>query len=64
MRNASERRPNADLWEKLLELCEQHEVTAQWVKGHSGNKENERCDYLAETAARMTGLPPDPGYSS
>lgn len=64
MKKPWKRRPNAELWKKLLNLCKQHEVTISWVKGHSGDKENERCDYLAETAARMTGLPPDPGYPS
>ena len=62
MSKPSKLRPNADLWEKILELCEQHEVNINWVKGHSGDKENERADYLAGTAARMTGLPADLGY--
>lgn len=38
---------NADLWEKLLILIEQHEVELEWVKGHNGHPENERCDALA-----------------
>ena len=38
---------NADLWEPLLSLCETHEVTFRWVKGHAGHPENERCDKLA-----------------
>ena len=38
---------NVDLWEQLLELLEIHEVTFVWVKGHSGNPYNERCDELA-----------------
>ena len=38
---------NADLWEKLLILIEQHEVELEWVKGHNGHPENERCDTLA-----------------
>lgn len=38
---------NADLWEKLLILIEQHDVTLEWVKGHNGHPENERCDALA-----------------
>ena len=38
---------NADLWEKLLILIEQHNVTLEWVKGHNGHPENERCDALA-----------------
>ncbi|MBE6808083.1 MAG: ribonuclease HI [Clostridia bacterium] len=38
---------NPDLWEKLLELVGFHEVTIDWVKGHAGHPENERCDKLA-----------------
>lgn len=38
---------NPDLWEKLLELIQMHEVTIDWVKGHAGHPENERCDKLA-----------------
>jgi ribonuclease HI len=43
--------PNADLWEKMLDLCDKHKVKFNWVRGHSGNKENERCDQLARQAA-------------
>ncbi len=39
--------PNADLWQQLLPLLENHEVTFNWVKGHAGHPENERCDRLA-----------------
>ena len=38
---------NVDLWEQLLELLEKHKVTFNWVKGHAGHPENERCDKLA-----------------
>ena len=38
---------NPDLWEELLRLCEIHTVTINWVKGHAGHPENERCDKLA-----------------
>ena len=38
---------NPDLWEKLLCLCEIHDVYVVWVKGHAGHSENERCDALA-----------------
>ncbi len=38
---------NPDLWEKLLELLKIHDVTIEWVKGHAGHPENERCDELA-----------------
>ena len=38
---------NVDLWEQLLQLLSQHKVTFNWVKGHAGHVENERCDQLA-----------------
>ncbi|MFA5657846.1 MAG: ribonuclease HI [Oscillospiraceae bacterium] len=38
---------NSDLWERLLLLLEKHEVEFNWVKGHAGHPENERCDRLA-----------------
>lgn len=38
---------NPDLWEKLLNLIEIHDVEIEWVKGHAGHPENERCDRLA-----------------
>lgn len=41
---------NKDLWLRLLPLLEQHEVTFHWVRGHSGDVGNERCDELATQA--------------
>lgn len=38
---------NSDLWEELLNLTELHDVRIEWVKGHAGHPENERCDKLA-----------------
>ncbi len=43
---------NRDLWERLSELTRLHEVTWEWVEGHSGHPENERCDRLAREEAR------------
>jgi len=54
--------PNADLWDRMLQLCDQREVKLRWVKGHDSNVENERCDQLAESAARTPNLPVDIGY--
>ena len=47
MRNKKERALNADLWGRLLGLIERHSVEFDWVKGHSGHPENERCDQMA-----------------
>jgi ribonuclease HI len=44
---------NMDLWKRLLEAEKPHQVDWRWVRGHSGNPENERVDALA-TAARET----------
>jgi len=41
---------NRDLWEKLLEHSQQHTVSWNWVRGHAGHPENERCDQLAREA--------------
>lgn len=38
---------NADLWRRLDELNQQHKVRWCWVKGHSGHRENEIADQLA-----------------
>jgi len=38
---------NPELWERLLQLLDKHEVEFIWIKGHDGHPENERCDALA-----------------
>ena len=38
---------NVDLWQRLLELINKHQVQFEWVRGHSGHPENERADRLA-----------------
>jgi ribonuclease HI len=64
MRNKTEKAVNPDLWEELLMLCDEHQVSFKWVRGHAGNEENERCDRLAVAAAKQTDLQPDIGYLS
>lgn len=47
-RKADKKPPlNSDLWEELLDLLEMHDVNIEWVKGHAGHPENERCDKMA-----------------
>ena len=41
---------NADLWRRLDELASHHEIDWRWVKGHSGHRENELVDQLANQA--------------
>jgi ribonuclease HI len=44
---------NADLWQELDRLAARHRVRWTWVKGHAGNRFNERCDELAVQAIRV-----------
>ena len=41
---------NPDLWQRLDHATTPHTIDWQWVKGHAGHPENERCDTLARTA--------------
>jgi len=50
---------NLDLWRPLQEQDEKHEIEWKWVKGHSDNEYNNRCDELA-VAARLTLTEPTP----
>ena len=43
---------NPELWKRFVELSRIHEVSATWVRGHSGHPQNERCDQLAVEAAK------------
>lgn len=45
----SDKKPalNPDLWQRLLELTQTHQVHCHWVKGHADNPKNNRCDQLA-----------------
>ncbi|MEG0853328.1 MAG: ribonuclease HI [Angelakisella sp.] len=38
---------NVDLWQRLLPQLQRHKVEFNWVRGHAGHPENERCDRLA-----------------
>ncbi|MCD6056199.1 MAG: ribonuclease [Gammaproteobacteria bacterium] len=41
---------NQDLWQQLMQEVAHHEVEWHWVKGHSGHRENEWADQLANEA--------------
>ncbi|MFO0944728.1 MAG: ribonuclease HI [Planctomycetota bacterium] len=43
---------NVELWQELDELLKNHRVKCEWVRGHAGHPENERCDELAVEAYR------------
>ncbi|HEX9639068.1 MAG TPA: ribonuclease HI [Acidobacteriota bacterium] len=38
---------NRDLWERLAAASTPHRIRWQWIRGHAGHPENERCDALA-----------------
>lgn len=48
----ADRKPvlNVELWERMSLMLEKHNVTVNWVKGHNGHPQNERCDRLAVKA--------------
>ena len=62
MRTKKDPAENADLWARLLDLCDLHRVRFVWVRGHAGNPGNERCDELATTAADGENLREDLAY--
>lgn len=55
---------NVDLWKRLLKAKEPHQVKFIWVKGHDGHEQNERCDFLATSAADGTELIEDEGLEA
>ncbi len=61
-RNKTEKALNIDLWEKMLNLLNVHNVKFVWVKGHSSNVLNERCDFLGREAIKNEKLLEDENY--
>ena len=53
---------NRELFERLIALLKIHSVEFSWVKGHDGHEENERCDFLATSAASGENLSIDKDY--
>ena len=55
---------NTDLWKEILKAMRAKRLTvsANWVKGHAGHPENERCDRLAVEAYKGKDLTEDKGY--
>lgn len=52
---------NIDLWKRLLQAKEGHDISFHWVKGHNDHLQNERCDALATSAADGEDLIVDEG---
>ncbi|MEM9081243.1 MAG: ribonuclease HI [Verrucomicrobiota bacterium] len=61
-RGKKEALANVDLWKQIDEIGRKHEIRWEWVKGHAGHAENERCDELATTAADGEELLVDEGF--
>lgn len=53
---------NKDLWIRFVNIYRQHQVKFQWIKGHNGHPENERCDQLAVAASEKNELLIDKVY--
>lgn len=56
---------NVDLWKRLDAALGQHQIKWEWVKGHAGHPENERCDELARARhpiphMKMRAISPTP----
>ena len=47
---------NIDLWQRLLNAMEPHDIDLVWVKGHNGHEFNERCDELAVNSSKSDNL--------
>ncbi len=58
------KKKNIDLWKRFIPLFKKHKVKFKWLKGHAGNPENERCDYLAVKSAEQPDLLDDLDYLS
>lgn len=59
----NEKVKNQELFEELIHLLDIHHVNFVWVKGHDGHAQNERCDFLATSAAKGDNLEIDYGYT-
>ena len=63
-KNGFLKKKNTDLWKRFLKVYSTLSVSFTWVKGHSNNKENERCDFLAVSAASSKILKQDVWYEN
>ena len=63
-KNNFKKKKNADLWIRFLCVYRKQNISFIWVKGHSNNTENERCDFLAVQAAESNALIADQWYEN
>lgn len=47
---------NVDLWQALDQAMQAHQIRWHWVKGHAGDQDNQRVDWLARKAIKKSGL--------
>ncbi len=55
---------NPDLWKQFINIYNKHNVKFVWIKGHSDNVENNRCDTLAVEASKKASLKVDKYYEA
>jgi ribonuclease HI len=53
---------NEDLWRRYVQVAGRRPIQFQWIRGHNGHAENERCDQLAVDSALYGQLKVDEGY--
>jgi len=58
------KKENSDLWKRFLKIYPKHKIKFKWIKGHADNRENERCDFLANQAAKTGNLCVDEYYEA
>ena len=61
-KNNYRKKKNADLWKRFLKVYRKHNIELQWIKGHSGHPQNERCDHLAVQSSNSNTLQIDTEY--
>ncbi len=55
---------NPDLWERFIRVYKRYHLDFIWIKGHNSHPQNERCDFLANTAAKKDDLVNDEYYEN
>jgi ribonuclease HI len=58
------KKKNVDLWQRYIPLHKRYKPKFNWIRGHAGHPENERCDYLAVQAAISSNLLIDKEYET
>lgn len=58
------KKANADLWQRYIPLHKKYKPKFNWIRGHAGHPENERCDRLAVQAANSFDLLVDEPYEN